>query len=746
MNHQATKISFILYFLALGIVSAIWQMIFLRESLNIFRGNELSLNYFLIAWLTFTGLGSLIKLKRFNKISPAVFFTFYYLITALLALTIFLLINYWPRLLNFTSEIPPWSSWLLLLPLSLVPLGLMLGFGFAAGAKYFQQAADNHQPSLVNLAYLLEILGFSLGSLAFNFWLVKILAPQLILISLLFALLISLLYYCLILKKRKLIWSTVWLGLFCLTIYLVLFGSNFLNSKISSWHFPGQTLVKTVNTYYGQIVVSKKQEQFNFFLQGSVVVADNYQTNEELVHLPLALAQKPSKVLIIGSGGIEMISQALKYPDLEIYYLEPDPEFLPQIRNYLSADKQAVLASQRLKVIQTEPLQYLKQTPLLLDSILINLPALTTYQINRFYTQEFFSLVRSKLTQAGIFSFSLPYPETDIGNQRQLQLVKSIYQPLQEVFTNTDLITGQKLIFLASPSALKNFPEEVTDNFKASQISTAFVSALHFEFLLTNERNQQLKEQLNQTKTFTNANWQPLGLILQIIKQSEISQPAIARTLNQLLTYRLIILALALFLPIIFISFIYRQAKDQWPENKLKLLAILASSLSLILEIIIIFAWQNYFGYIYRQISLIIGVIMLGLFLANLQLYLKLPTSLVKTLKIFLLSLLFYTILALYLIFNLANYQTDPGQLILLTLALIGGYLSGAIYPLTNWLYLKQKPATDEAGEIYGLELVGGAILLMVFSLLLLPFFGLVVSLVFLCYWLMVSLVVIEMR
>jgi len=64
MSAKLQKIRFYAYFLALGLLSALWQLIMLRETLTSWRDNALFLNFFFIFWLIFTGLGSLFKTKN----------------------------------------------------------------------------------------------------------------------------------------------------------------------------------------------------------------------------------------------------------------------------------------------------------------------------------------------------------------------------------------------------------------------------------------------------------------------------------------------------------------------------------------------------------------------------------------------------------------------------------------------------------------------------------------------------------
>jgi len=141
-------------------------------------------------------------------------------------------------------------------------------------------------------------------------------------------------------------------------------------------------------------------------------------------------------------------------------------------------------------------------------------------------------------------------------------------------------------------------------------------------------------------------------------------------------------------------------------------------------------------GHIYKEISLIIALVMLGIFLANLQLYLK-PVNKTRALKIYLLLSLILAMALFIFIAKADSLSQNFIKIILWLLAFIAGFLSGAIYPLANALYLEKKSVPqDETGRIYGLELIGGAVILIIFSLFLLPCCGLAMLTVYLIYWL----------
>lgn len=706
---------FSLYFLALGMVSGISQMIFLREVLVSFRGNELFLNYFLILWLVFVGLGSWLG----NKLK---FFKFFYLITTLFALLSFLALRFLPLALNFTTEIPSLSSFLIFLPLIVLAISLFWGIGFSSGSQYFSNNLNGSIVSLVNRAYLLETFGFFSASLTFNFWLIKVSGLKLIFLILIIWLAIGWLDF---IFKKQLAFALLNL----MTIFL--FGyffikADFYELKTANWRFPQEKILLSSNSFWGNIVVTEKEKQNNFYGNGSLaLLPQDFQISEEIVHLPLLFTPLETKSLtglIIGDALSGSLKEALKYPNLEISYLPLDPEFLPNVYNFLTQEQKGELNNQRVKIINKNSLSYLTSK---YDFILLNLSPATTYQANRFWTKEFFQLVKTSLSPKGIFSLNLPYYPENLNNPNLNRFLTSIFNPFQQIFPNHLLIPGQKLILLGFKSNNREIAPKARE--------TRFLSPRQIDYLLKNERQTQILKELPKTTASSNTNLSPLGVIYYLISQTEISQPKISWLLNKVLEYRWLIFALL----IIFSLFLLFPPKNSgFSQNKIRLIALFASGLSLIFEIFLIFVWQITIGYIYKEISLIIGLIMLGIFLANLYLYLKTPFDRAKSLKIFLLSLLALAFGLLVFLLTLNSFQVWVIKIIIASLALISGYLAGGIYPLVNSLYLgKSQIPHEETGKIYGLELLGGGILLIIFSLFILPFLGLLSFILFLIYW-----------
>ncbi|MCX6796127.1 MAG: hypothetical protein NTW06_01365 [Candidatus Falkowbacteria bacterium] len=244
MFNGRRKILFAVYFFSLGLISAIVQMILLRETLISFRGNELFLTYFLIAWLILISLGSLLFNGRFINRQLGFFISGYYFIISFFIISAFLAIRLLPSMLHFSGEVPNLFYSLIGLPVAILPVTLFLGLGFTLGSRYFYNLTPTKNILNINLAYLWETGGFFLGSFIFNFWLVNLITFKLILFLIIYCLFINLLLliYYYQQSARKVFWLVFNL-LFIFIISWHLGAAVIYENKTAAWRIPREKLV-----------------------------------------------------------------------------------------------------------------------------------------------------------------------------------------------------------------------------------------------------------------------------------------------------------------------------------------------------------------------------------------------------------------------------------------------------------------------------------------------------------------------
>ena len=150
---------------------------------------------------------------------------------------------------------------------------------------------------------------------------------------------------------------------------------------------------------------------------------------------------------------------------------------------------------------------------------------------------------------------------------------------------------------------------------------------------------------------------------------------------------------------------------------------VIASFSLMALEIILLLAFQMFFGNLYYQIVILITTLMGGLALGSWWSTKKIEKEkkeLFSWIKFFHLALI---VICLFLVTNLNSFSKNQGMFYFL-MFLIGG-LVGFEFSLLNMNYLKIKNSEEKKlGSIYSADLIGASLGAGIPSLFLIPVFG----------------------
>ena len=165
-------------------------------------------------------------------------------------------------------------------------------------------------------------------------------------------------------------------------------------------------IVYSQQTKYQKIVITEWKNDYWLYLNGhqqfSTVDEDKY--HEPLVHPVMQLAIQPKSVQILGGGDGCAAREVLKYPEIErIVLVDLDPEMtkLSQENLLLTAINKNALNDPKVKVLNQDGFKYMETTKDIFDVIIIDLPDPKSVDLNRLYTQEFYSLCSRQLSQNG---------------------------------------------------------------------------------------------------------------------------------------------------------------------------------------------------------------------------------------------------------------------------------------------------------------------------------------------------------
>jgi len=697
---------------ALGISSIITQLIVIREFISVFYGNELVFGIILANWLLLTGLGAYLG-KYIDKIKHKLrLLIISQIIIALLPFLYITLIRLSRNYIFLPGELISistifWFSLFLLLPYCLISGSLL-----TLACCVFSTKKD---PSSIGKVYFIDNIGDILGGFLFSFILIFFLNPFQMVFFIMFVNLIA----CFILTKfirRKLL--SIFIILILIFSSLIFFYID-LNKITTKLEYKNQELLFIKDSLYGKLVVTKTQDQINFFENGIILFStENTVANEETVHYALVQHNNPKNVLLISGGVAGTINEILKYNVDKIDYIELDPLIIELGKTYTTN-----LDSEKVNIINQDWRLFVKNTKEKYDIVIIDLPDPSTAQINRFYTIEFFNELKKILNENAVISISLSASENYYSKEIR-ELNSALYKTLKTNFKNIIIIPGDKNYFIASD---KELSYNIANLIKDKNIETSYVNEYYLPGKITQDRVNYVLESVKE-KVRLNKDFSPITYYYHLLF-------FISHFKFNLLFFLIIFSLLIVFLlikikPIPFAIFTTGFAASG-------------------LEIIILISFQILYGYVYHMIGVIVTMFMLGLAIGSYYMNKKLKQKTIKSLlkiefSIFIFAILLPIILILLntlknkTLVNLSAWILIPALTILLAI------LVGLEFPLAAKLQFKKVSHT--AGILYSADLIGACIGALLVGALLIPLLGLVKVCILIGILNLVSFAVVYLR
>ena len=716
----------------IGFIAAAAQIIYIRQLLIVFYGNELSISFILASWLIAGAIGSAI-LGRFAdivKYKITVFSVCQIILSIFLPLGIIAARLIKPALNVNTGQILPVFPIILLSFFIIAPICIILGFMFSLGCR-IQAGAGNSQPrpvqprpgTTIGDVYILEAVGSLVGGAITGVILIKMFDAFSIALFL-SALNIIAAFFLIVFSKEMHARILAAGGIFILLVALLLMRpmgwlqSVSRYSLIKQWQ--GYDLVASKDSIYGNISVVKKGENFSLFDNGlHLYTIPDKLNSEEATHLALLEHPEPQDILLIG-GGAGLVEEILKEPVKSIDYVELDPLIVLMTKNYLPDSYYSAFKDKRVSIKNVDGRFYVKNTEKKYDCVILHTGNPYTANINRYYTVEFFKEVKKILKEDGILSFGLTSSESYISAALG-EFLRSIYFTLKDVFDDVLVMPGDTAYFMASANKgrltydykiLEERTREraldtqyVREYFLFSKLSPGNVS--YINSVMENRKDVRINHDFNPAAYY-------YGLIFwtTLFRDSFISKTLMS--INE----RLIWQALGVFIILLTIALAF--FRRSFKRTTLVALAIGGFS-TMAFQILILLTFQTLYGYLFYKLGVILTSFMAGLAIGAMF-----AVRIIKRLgreRAFLLAvqgdfLLFSIILPIFFLkFGL--------NLLFPVMSVIAGFIGGSQFTLASKVLM---PEGQEAGRVggltYGVDLVGsffGALLTGVF---LIPILG----------------------
>jgi len=737
-NFMKTRI--ISAILVMGFSGIVAQVLLLRELLITFQGNELSIGIILANWLILEAIGAFFLGKKIEHTKYKVeMFVFVQLIFTLC----FPVAIYFSRTLkSFMGATPGealgilpmlFSSFFVIFFVSITH-GALFTFGCSL---YNALNKTSEGASSIGRVYIYETVGTLIGGIAFTYLLI----PYLHAVSVALVIALVNVVMCFILlgkfwrcrqKRTKVLGYASVVVLFSFCLSLATNGADVIQKMSIATQWRGQDVLHYENSVYGNVMVIKREEQYTFMSDGVPVLTTptpDIVFVEEFVHLPMLHHPAPKEILVISGGAGGVINEILKHSVERIDYLELDPLILEVVRKYATSLTDAELTSPKLEIHYLDGRYYIKNTRNRYDLIFIGLSNPQDLQVNRLFTREFFALAENRLKQNGILVINMPGSLTYLGEELK-NLNRCILNTANDVFAYTKIIPGDGFnLYLASESqeVFSVDSDVLIERLKERNIETRLLTPFHIEYKLHPRWHDWFMISIAHGTERINRDFHPLGVFYSLAYWNAAFSPYLKGLFRLLEGIRLHIFAI-LLLTLVLLFLIVRTKVKRMTRLSIPLCIFTTGFAGMLFDLVLIFAFQTLYGYVFYWIGILVSVFMVGA-AAGGYITISLLSRVKKHFAFFVgleISLIVFSVILPLILVEVNVTLGSP--ILFLPLAFTSGLLIGLEFPLANTLHLSAKGKLElshTAGLLYGMDLLGGWLGGIIGGVILLPALGL---------------------
>ncbi|MCP4630692.1 MAG: hypothetical protein GY850_45340 [bacterium] len=556
-----------------GVSSVVTQLLTIREFLTQFQGNEIVIALILFNWLILGGLGTRLAhvfAKRYRKPTANALAWLSLALSACAILQILAIRLLRDVVFTHGSSVGFYPT-LLFSFISIAPYCLLLGFVLPYSLLVLRSGTPDYPAARI---YITDNIGDIGGGALFSFILVFWVSPLTALFLAHLPLLVSIHLLLAPMRRNN---TAALMAIVSVTLILAA-GMGLEKNSLAP---AAGRLAYYQETRYGRIEIHQDQEQFTLFENGVPMFgSQNLSIAEETIHYPLAQLDTTHNVLLISAEG-GVMAELKKHPIHSIDYVELDPAVAAvQFRFNMIKNIEG------LNIIHQDGRAFLSKSKKVYEAIIVNLPEPNTFQLNRFFTDGFYKLAKNRLAEGGVLSFSMQGFDNFLA-EPQRQKLSSLYNTAGVHFENVLLLPGQKVFFLCSDRQLNTDIPSLLDQ---KGISTAYIGGF-FYGNLSPERIDRLNTLMDPAtpRNFDNSPYLMRLMFSQWFAKFQTSPVGF--------------FAIIAILSIVYLA---RLSSEEY-------VLFSTGCLTMGSEILVIFAFQIYFGYIYLQIGIIITVFLAGL-------------------------------------------------------------------------------------------------------------------------------------
>ncbi len=508
----------------------------------------------------------------------------------------------------------------------------------------------------------------------------------------------------------------------------------------------GFTVVESADSVYGNLTVTVSGSQTTFYDSGLLAFTyPDTAISELAVIYPLLLHPKPEKVLLVGGGIASSLSQILKHPSVcEIDYVELDPALIDLGRRHLPAEATRPLSDPRVRVIHMDGRLFVKLAHDSYDVVIVNMSDPVNARINRYFTREFFREVRKILAPGGVFSISVGSSE-EIISPVLASFLGSVSRTISEAFPFSAVIPGQTAFFVASDLASRVAIDTalLSSRMKERGIINNYVTEHYLRYQLSDERIAYTRRAIEDARTaLVNTDLSPTVYYYDMVLRSYWLSPGVKIAASELAGSRPTPAASAVALmAILYASLIVilgRRGRSH-PAVAVAPAALASGFSEIALTVVIIIAFQTFYGYVYFSLGLIVSAFMIGLAIGTVTAR-ALAGRLQRHWRALVVVQLLYGVYCL-LVAGLLVFLSAHGSegwpwglnLIFFLLNMLCGMLAAFHYVTAVRCLTPPGVSPDAGGWVYGMNLAGAATGALLASAVMIPIWGLVTTVLMIC-------------
>ncbi len=726
---------------SVGFFALAAQTLLFRLFLTIFEGNELGIACFFSSWLTWIIVGALCAracLRVMNILGD------HFEFLPLLYLPAYLL-QWW--LIGHARElagIRPYELFplLTLLPVTFLanaPVSFCTGVLFTLACRWMR-ITDGLPVAQV---YIWESVGSVLGGLAVTLLLARGAAEETLFIYT--ALLLTVMLAIYRLYKRSYVTAALPVLAVAAVLCAGVAGRWEYRNNLHTWQriLPAPAYQGSFTTPEARYLYGEYGGQFD--VMAWETVADTIPATEHASEIvALHLAQRPTarRFLVAGRGGFSICRRLLALPQTEmITWFDPDPAYPARLLSILP--ERFMSGVERLEIPRDDIRRWLSRTRAQYDVIILNGSDATTLALNRYFTREFFQLLKAHLNAGGVIGVRVSAGENFMSEDR-VNVGASVFATLRSVFPHLVIKPGDESWLLVSDGPnLTMTPAALRDRFAAIPGADRLYPPDGLMALYLPQRSEyemqcyEAAVQSTPNSLLLNTDRSPRALLHSLLLAAHEAggTASLGWVIRTLARHGLLVLPVGLLLfPLLRIIFLLRRrgtlpraggvwsvVRPPFPAFDSYALVFTTGAAGMGSSIVLMYLYQSAFGSIFLYVGLIAALFMLGLVLGSTAATRLLTASVRRSSGLLRCVIPVHILLYGIILFLVAN-PTHAG---FAAAFILTGLLGGVYVPLAACrLNATGVPHVTAGAWIEAVDHLGGAVGGLITGLILLPVFG----------------------